>query len=43
MTWLRILALRIKGLFGKNRRELELDAEFKLISKHLPKKTFAAA
>ena len=27
MTWLRILALRIKGLFGKNRRELDLDAE----------------
>jgi predicted permease len=27
MTWLRILALRIKGLFGKSRRELELDAE----------------
>ena len=27
MTWLRILALRIKGLFGKSRREGELDAE----------------
>jgi predicted permease len=27
MTWLRILALRIKGLFGKRGRETELDAE----------------
>jgi predicted permease len=27
MTWLRILVLRIKGLFGKNRREIDLDAE----------------
>ena len=27
MTWLRILALRIKGLFGKSRREIELNAE----------------
>src|ERR1700685_1329548 len=27
MTWLRILALRMKGLFGKRRRETELDAE----------------
>jgi predicted permease len=27
MTWLRILALRIKGLFGKSRREIDLDAE----------------
>jgi predicted permease len=27
MTWLRILVLRIKGLFGKSRREIDLDAE----------------
>jgi predicted permease len=27
MTWLRILSLRIKGLFGKSRGETELDAE----------------
>jgi len=27
MTWLRILALRIKGLFGRSRRDSELDAE----------------
>jgi predicted permease len=27
MTWLRILALRIKGLFGKNRRDNELNDE----------------
>jgi predicted permease len=27
MTWLRILAVRIKGVFGKNRRESELHAE----------------
>lgn len=27
MNWLRILALRIKGLFGKSLRESELDAE----------------
>jgi predicted permease len=27
MTWLRILAIRIKGLFGKSRHEIELDTE----------------
>jgi predicted permease len=27
MTWLRVLALRIKGLLGNNRRESELDDE----------------
>src|SRR5580693_2302293 len=27
MTWLRIFAIRIKGMFGKRRRETELDAE----------------
>jgi predicted permease len=27
MTWLRILTLRIKGMFGKNRRDNELDDE----------------
>src|SRR5271168_2273771 len=30
MTWLRILALRIKGLFGKSRREIDLDAELQV-------------
>src|SRR5580704_11001065 len=30
MTWLRILSLRIKGLFGKSRGETELDAELQL-------------
>ena len=29
MTWLRILALRIKGLFGRSRRDSELDAELR--------------
>jgi predicted permease len=27
MTWLRILALRVKGLFGSRQRDRELDAE----------------
>jgi hypothetical protein len=27
MNWLRILALRIRGLFGRSRRDSELDAE----------------
>src|SRR5580692_2766508 len=30
MTWLRILALRIKGLFGRSRRETELGAELQM-------------
>jgi predicted permease len=29
MTWLRIFALRVKGLFGRSRRDRELDAELR--------------
>ncbi|HXJ06166.1 MAG TPA: ABC transporter permease [Candidatus Acidoferrum sp.] len=29
MTWLRILTLRIKGLFGRSRRESELETELR--------------
>ncbi|MGC1483957.1 MAG: ABC transporter permease [Candidatus Acidiferrum sp.] len=29
MTWLRILALRIKGLFGRSQHESDLDAELR--------------
>ena len=43
MTWLRILALRIKGLFGKNRRELNSTLKLKLTSMRLLKKTFGVA
>src|SRR6202165_5521655 len=32
MTWLRILALRIKGLFGKSRREGELHAHLEALT-----------
>jgi hypothetical protein len=42
MTWLRILALRITGLFGKSVSEEELDAELLAHLEALTDETFDA-